>query len=123
MSKRKTWQFRLLTLFLLTAVLAFVLAAVFAFTEPCTGAFLLIPPAVLATVAIHCKGYTRTFCTGALFPMLSALYSQNERIWDFMTAPFEGGLFLHPGGLDPDYLSAIRPEQHGRRQRQVAAEP
>ncbi len=67
-----SFQFSLKTLFLVTIGVAVGVSLLFAapmiVNAIAAGCFLLLLPAVLTVVLICGRGYTRTFCIGALFP-------------------------------------------------------
>jgi len=70
--RRRRFQFRLRTIFLLTAAAAIVLAGLSAPSDRVrllSAALLILAlPVVLTTVLVYGRGYARTFCIGGLFP-------------------------------------------------------
>ncbi len=69
---RRPFQFRLRTLFVLTAVLAIILSGLSAPSNEVraasAAAVIIALPAILTTALVYGRGYARTFCIGCLFP-------------------------------------------------------
>ncbi len=70
--RRRPFQFRLRTLFILTAAVAMMLAGLSAPSDSVrflsAASLVLAVPLVLTTILIYSGGYARTFCIGGLFP-------------------------------------------------------
>jgi len=70
--RRRPFQFRLRTLFVVTTAAAIILAGLSAPSERVrvlsAGSLILAIPVVLTTVLVYGRGYARTFCIGGLFP-------------------------------------------------------
>ncbi len=68
--RRRPFQFRLRTLFILTAVVAIILSGLFAPSDyvrvACANTLTLAIPVSLTTLLIYGRGYVRTFCIGGL---------------------------------------------------------
>ncbi len=81
-TKRRPFQFSLRSLFILTTVLAATLGLLFrappVVSVSTAGFFILSLPMVLVIVLIYGRGYTRTFCIGALFPTAFSLWSVSD---------------------------------------------
>ncbi len=83
--RRRPFQFRLRTLFILTAVVAIVLSGLFAPSDyvrvMSANTVRLAIPVSLTTLLVYGRGYVRTFCIGGLLPsagiVLSAPYYAN----------------------------------------------
>lgn len=77
--ERARMQFSLRAMFVLTAVVAFACAVLFALPNVVAVPLLLATavalPAVLTTLVVYGSGYLRTFCIGALFPAATVLYT------------------------------------------------
>lgn len=72
-------RFGLGTLLVFTVIVSAALAVLVVLPEfisvPVTICLAVVVPAVVLTVAIYGRGYFRTFCMGALFPMGLLLYT------------------------------------------------